>query len=112
MTRAIIGAGVLAASVVMHCVIAFKVLPSFEMMFRDFGNASLPWITQVALSNVWRYGWLVWFIGVGGLGVFRVAIGKKPYLLSVALALGSGSWVVSIFAVYLPIFTLAGSIHD
>ncbi|MBS2030508.1 MAG: hypothetical protein JST54_21580 [Deltaproteobacteria bacterium] len=112
MIRALIGGGILSASVTLHCLIVFKILPSFEKLFADFGSAALPWPTEVALSSAWRYGWLAWFIGVGGLGVVRVAMGRRPLLLTIVLTLGSASWALSIFAVYLPIFTLAGTIHE
>jgi hypothetical protein len=83
----------------------------FGAMFKDLGNAELPLLTRVALTT--------WFpISLGGLAVacaflgarLRGSLSRRRALILVAVIAAAGGMIACVIGMYLPIFTLAGSI--
>lgn len=111
MKRAVFGAIPLVGALGLHLAFSLKILPSFAKLFVDFGG-ELPWLTRMALSPAWAVGWGLWLVVGGGFGLSRLALGRRPKLLAAVLGVMSIAWVVAMFAMYLPIFTIAGTIKE
>jgi type II secretory pathway component PulF len=88
------------------------VVPGFVEMFRDFG-AVLPMVTRIALAPGVPVAAAVAVLALGGAGIaarLRGAAGAALGLLVSALLLGLGANAFLLYALYAPIFALAGSI--
>jgi hypothetical protein len=86
-------------------------LESFRELFAGFG-AELPWVSQVALGGAWI--WTVLAVAAVGIAVWiasariatRVTIGRMRLALTLHVVLLVVVFIVTVFALYLPIFTL------
>jgi len=91
---------------------AFPIMgSSFAAMFRDFGNAQLPALTQLVIT-----GWFPPILGLlvagataRGLRGAMPLVQRRLWILG-AMVLAGVSIGVCVVGVYLPIFTLAGNI--
>jgi type IV pilus assembly protein PilC len=62
-------AGIVVVATAVICVMLLKVIPTFEKMYKDMGNAELPGATQVVIhmSHAFADRWYVFFGGLVGL---------------------------------------------
>jgi hypothetical protein len=83
----------------------------FAAMFKDLGGAELPVLTRVALT--------AWFpLLLGGIAStcaflgarLRGSISRRRALIVVAVLVAGAGVIACVIGMYLPIFTLAGSI--
>lgn len=69
--------GIMIVATIVVIVLLWKVIPTFENMFKDFGNAKLPALTQVVIAASHWFGrnfyWV--FIGIfGAVYLFRAIL--------------------------------------
>lgn len=105
--------GVVFGALGAACVMAFPLAGrSFGSMFRDLGStAELPLLTKLAIST-----WFPLGIGVCAIGLLLLALvptiplaPRRAFVLA-AFLLGVIGFAACLIGVYLPVFTLAGSI--
>jgi hypothetical protein len=102
--------GLLAAFLVAF---PFVVAPSFAGMFRDFGAASLPVLTQLVLSR-----WFPVALGASTAGgpvlasFAAIPLAHRRRLLVAAFVFGTAAVGVCMAGLYEPIFELAGKIRE
>lgn len=103
-------AGLAATSAV---ALQLLVVPRFAAMFAEFG-AVLPAVTRIALSGWPMLGAALLIAALGGLGLRLRVIGRREpglALLIAAPALGLLADALCVYALYAPIFELAGKIR-
>ena len=90
----------------------FLTAPRFAKMFADFGDAKLPDITQLGMT--------IWFPMMVGLNpasvVFHAVSGRhtlarRRLLIVAAFGLSLAACGVLLYAMYAPVFAMAGSIQ-
>ncbi|MFO0722199.1 MAG: hypothetical protein U1E65_00365 [Myxococcota bacterium] len=84
--------------------------PTFERMFQDFGG-TLPKVTELVLQI-----WFAPLLGVLPLGLLAFGLAQGPLrrrrlALVLAFLVGATELGLVIWAVYLPVFALAGRIE-
>ena len=100
--------GIGVAALVVH--IALTSMGDLEGMYRDLGNATLPLLTRVTISQPWKLGVpLVGFVVLGTLIVRR----PKPQWLYIAAAVACAvAAAMTFWYPTAPIHELAGAIHE
>jgi hypothetical protein len=87
-------------------------IPAFARTYREFA-ANLPWITRAVLSDVVPLGAAVMAVVMGALGMFVRTRGSNSMALTFGLAgiaTGLAGVVFTFYALYAPMFELAGKI--
>jgi type IV pilus assembly protein PilC len=69
--------GILVVAVVVVAALLKWVIPTFEKMFKDFGNAKLPSLTQMVINVSHWFGENFYYVAVG---IFLVVFGFKKFL--------------------------------
>lgn len=109
-----LGLGVAVAAVVAGLVgLQILVVPHFAAIFRDF-DVALPQATRLVLSGVLPLGAVGVALGLGAGGLTARARGAGPVgaaLLVGGALTGAGAAAFSVYALYLPMFQLAGTIR-
>ena len=90
----------------------FFTAPQFALMFRDFGGA-LPLITRLALTLWFPLAWgtVPLFILGGALSGQRT-LGSRRVMIVAAFLFNLLAGGVCLYAMYAPIFELAGKIKE
>ncbi len=99
--------GVAATCTVLFAIVAYE-LRFMEGMYKDFGNAQLPWLTRLTIRPSWLLGGPIAAGAIVGALAARRPASLAPYVATavlVALAV-----VLTWFGARLPIFELAGNI--
>jgi hypothetical protein len=89
------------------------VVPAFARMYADFGGATLPLVTRVVLSHVAPLGGAAGAVSLAVSGMFarkRGGSGLAVGLLLAGITLGVGAAGFCMYALYAPMFELAGKI--
>lgn len=90
------------------------VLPAFAKMFADFGSTGvLPTVTRIVLSHAATLGGAAFALLLAGLGLFVERRGSKAAaigLVLAAIATGIAMVAFCFYALYAPVFDLAGKV--
>lgn len=83
----------------------------FRLMFDDFGTASLPALTNLALST-WFPSVLgaVTAIGPAVAGIPSISLARRRRVVVAAFVFGCAAFAMCLVGMYLPIFDLADNI--
>jgi type II secretory pathway component PulF len=106
------GVAIVVAGVGICWLFPLLIAPRFAQMFRDFGNASLPRITQLGLT-----AWFPPLLGAVPLALLlvgvavRMPLGKRRAAIVGSFVLAAGAIGACIGSMYAPIFELAGKIQ-
>lgn len=87
-------------------------IPAYAKTYQDFGG-ELPAVTRVVLAHVAPLGAAVVAVVVSALGMFAGVRGSRATALALGLAgiaIGLGGVVFCFYALYAPIFDMAGKI--
>jgi type II secretory pathway component PulF len=95
--------------------LGWQVTPSFRGMFADFG-AALPTATRLVIDPAYGLGMAVAMaLALGGMVLAAVLVSLRPAgwasLLGALLVANLAALGVTVWALYLPIFAMAGSIQ-
>ncbi len=109
-----IGVSLSALMVLSLLAFPFTIAPSFAAMFAEFGSA-LPAVTRAALTP-----WAVPSLGLVAASPTAIAVaapalgvgplGVRRSLVVIGFLLGLGVFAAALYAMYAPIFELAGTI--
>lgn len=105
-----IGGTVAAATALPLLLLALRVVPTFREMFAEFGSV-LPWLTQLALMQWPLVLWALVPPAVLGLAASRPSLKQRRLGIVAAFLLGAAGLAAGWWALYLPIFALAGNIE-
>lgn len=87
-------------------------IPAYAKMYQDFGSV-LPWMTRAVLSGVVPLGAATMAFVLAALGMFVRTRGANVAALSLGLAgiaTGLGGVVFCFYALYAPVFEMAGKV--
>jgi hypothetical protein len=87
-------------------------IPAYVKLYQDFG-ATLPWVTRAVLSHVFPLVTAVLAIVVGAMSFVARSRGSKKHALGFGLAgiaMGLFGVAFCFYALYAPIFELAGKV--
>ena len=87
-------------------------IPAYVKTYAEFG-AELPWVTRAVLSHVAPVALAVFTVLLGVSGTITGARGSRAAALGLGLAgvvVGIGSVAFCFYALYAPIFAMAGNI--
>jgi hypothetical protein len=87
-------------------------IPAFANTYKDFAS-TMPAVTRAVLSHVVPLGAAAAAVIVGALGMFARRRGANTLAVSLGLsgiAIGLGAVVFCFYALYVPIFDVAGKI--
>jgi hypothetical protein len=109
-----IGAGLALMTAAFPTALPLTVGPAFQGMFQDFGTAELPTLTQLVLSS-----WFPPLLGLVPLVLLASVVVARPMLTTRArrglivgaFFAGFGASALCLYALYLPVFSLAGQIR-
>ena len=104
----------LSVVLILFCALFFvayplTIAPRYAKMFADFGASSLPLLTRVALKPATSWAALLFLAGGTAGGLARPE--ERTLILSLTAGGGIALCMISMLALYLPIFVLAGAIE-
>jgi hypothetical protein len=105
-----IGAIIVAGTITFLFSFSFSFRPEFEKMFRDFGEA-LPAFTEIVLSPWCSPMLALSSAAVLALGLAPGTLRRRRRLLVGAFVIAALELALMVWALYLPIFVIAGQIE-
>lgn len=109
--RAIAGLSIVLISfcALFFVVYLLKLGPRYAAMFADFGAGTLPPLTRVALEPAASWAALLFLAGGAAAGIARPQ--ERALIFSLTAGGGIALVLISVLALYLPIFTLAAQLE-